>query len=122
MKRTTRASAILVALILLVPLLAVLARDRFYDGFDMRPIGSYAQNTGPMADDDSDGLPNKYDPCPSDATNTCNIQPVVVDNDADGLPDGSDPCPNDPSNTCNVQPQVTDSDADGLPDASDPPL
>jgi len=50
-------------------------------------------------DDDGDGILNGNDPCPTDATNTCNDP--GGDGDGDGIPNGDDPCPTDAANTCN---------------------
>lgn len=50
-------------------------------------------------DTDGDGIPDKDDECPNDATNTCNDLPT--DTDGDGIPDVDDECPNDATNTCN---------------------
>lgn len=58
----------------------------------------------PAPDADGDGIPDEFDECPTDPTNTCNEPPPPVDSDGDGVPDSEDECPNDPTNTCNEPP------------------
>ena len=63
------------------------------------------------ADDDQDGIPNCFDPCPGDTRNECN-DPCARDSDSDGKPDCVDLCPGDPIEA--------DLDGDGQPNCLDP--
>jgi hypothetical protein len=62
-----------------------------------RSLPVFCEDTsgGTIVDTDLDGIPDSSDPCPLDATNTCQ-----TDSDLDGIPDITDPCPTDPLNTC----------------------
>jgi FG-GAP-like repeat/Thrombospondin type 3 repeat/FG-GAP repeat len=88
-------------------------------------------NSGPLADVDGDGIPNRRDTCtdvdgdgfgdPGFPVNTCPIDncprtrnPDQSDQDADGFGDACDDCPSVPN------PFQTDDDHDGLGDACDP--
>jgi carbonic anhydrase/acetyltransferase-like protein (isoleucine patch superfamily) len=60
-------------------------------------------------DIDFDGVFDANDPCPDDASNSCD------DSDGDGKLDYADPCPEDPLDACE------DDDLDGVPDAIETP-
>lgn len=80
-----------------------------------------------MADRDADGIPDKYDICPSatedfdgfDDTDGC----PDLDNDRDGIPDTQDKCPLDPEDLDGYQDTDgcpdSDNDLDGIPDSKD---
>ncbi|MEP7052976.1 MAG: LamG domain-containing protein [Pseudomonadota bacterium] len=70
-------------------------------GAVMCPAGGEAGDSGlePTGDEDSDGVPNCLDGCPSDAAKTapgsCGCGRFDDDTDQDGTPDCKDECPND---------------------------
>jgi hypothetical protein len=85
------------------------------------------QCVGPIADQDSDGIPDALDACPTDPEDIDGFEDQDgcpdPDNDGDGILDAVDGCPNDSEDVDGFEdadgcPDV-DNDNDGVPDATD---
>jgi len=81
----------------------------------------------PLADRDSDGIPDVRDKCPDEPEDVDGFQDddgcPDPDNDQDGIPDTDDKCPNDPEDVDGFQDgdgcPDPDNDQDGVLDAND---
>lgn len=82
---------------------------------------------GSLADNDQDGIPDKYDDCPKQSEDFDGFQDEDgcpdPDNDGDGIPDKNDKCPNQAEDPDGFQDEDgcpdTDNDQDGIPDIND---
>jgi OOP family OmpA-OmpF porin len=84
-------------------------------------LGLTFARTGPEADADKDGVPDRIDRCPDTPEDTpVDPRGCALDEDGDGVPDGSDQCPGTPPGIpVDGAGCAPDTDGDGVPDALD---
>jgi OOP family OmpA-OmpF porin len=82
---------------------------------------SWFMGGGPGPDTDGDGVPDKYDRCPSTPRGALvDARGCPIDSDHDGVADGIDKCPNTPAGEhVDAMGCPVDSDHDGVPDYLD---